>query len=115
VSALSLYLWLKLDSLIGLGVFVGLFSCLLLLLARAQDLGMLPEDVQQFVLKFTRGFATAAVVGFLIAVFVPSSKQFALMYVIPKISESKIVQQDVPELYQLAYGYLKVKLSSTEK
>lgn len=60
-----------------------------------------------------RAVATCAIAAAL-ATFLPSSKTIALMYVLPEIANSKAVQQDVPELYDMAVKALKDQLSSKE-
>lgn len=49
-----------------------------------------------------------------LATLLPSSKTIALMYVLPEIANSKVMQQDVPELYDMAVKALKDQLSSKE-
>lgn len=39
--------------------------------------------------------------------FIPSSKQYALIKVLPAISNSEIIQKDMPEMYKIAKDYLK--------
>ena len=39
--------------------------------------------------------------------FIPNSKQMAMIYVVPQITESQIVKQDIPELYDLGVNALK--------
>lgn len=39
--------------------------------------------------------------------FVPTSKQMAMIYVVPQITESQVVKQDIPELYDLGVNALK--------
>lgn len=39
--------------------------------------------------------------------FVPSSKEMAMIYVVPHISESQVIKQDVPELYDIGINALK--------
>lgn len=41
------------------------------------------------------------------ALFIPNSKQMAMIYVVPQITESQIVKQDIPELYDLGVNALK--------
>ena len=46
-------------------------------------------------------------ISMIISVAIPSSKTIAMMYVIPKIAESKAIQQDLPDLYEEAISALK--------
>lgn len=52
----------------------------------------------------------AAIIG-VAALFAPSSRTIALMYVLPRVAESDAIQRDVPELYRLAIDALKAELS----
>lgn len=61
---------------------------------------------------------TSAVLGFLfliVATFMPRTKQIATIYIVPKIINSDIVQNDIPdeakELYGLAKQWLTNKAS----
>lgn len=37
-----------------------------------------------------------------ISTFIPSSKSIAMIYIVPKVIESEVVAEDLPELYTLA-------------
>lgn len=43
-------------------------------------------------------------------VLIPSSKTIAMMVVIPKIAESKVIQKDLPDIYNAAIQALKDQL-----
>lgn len=45
-----------------------------------------------------------AIIGVL---FTPTSKQMAMIYVVPQITESQVIKQDIPELYDLGVNALK--------
>lgn len=45
------------------------------------------------------------------SVLMPSSKTIAMMVIIPKLAESKALQQDIPELYDLALKSLKEQIT----
>ena len=47
-----------------------------------------------------------------IGIFVPSKKDLAIIYVVPKIIESKIVKEDLPELYSKGVEALKRELDN---
>lgn len=46
--------------------------------------------------------------------FIPNSKQMAMIYVVPQITESQVVKQDIPELYDLSVNALKDWLKQTK-
>lgn len=48
------------------------------------------------------------------ALFIPNSKQMAMIYVVPQITESQVVKQDIPELYDLGVNALKDWLKQTK-
>ena len=52
-----------------------------------------------------------ASVFFFANTFVPSSKTIAMMVIIPEIAHSKVVQQDLPDIYNAAVKALKDQLA----
>ena len=40
-------------------------------------------------------------------IFVPTSKEMAMIYVVPNIAESQVIKQDIPEVYDLGINALK--------
>lgn len=51
----------------------------------------------------------------IISVAVPSSKVVACMYVLPQIASSKVIQQDLPEIYDMAIKSLKDTIKEATK
>lgn len=49
------------------------------------------------------------------AIFMPSSKTIAMMAVIPELAHSKVIQQDLPDIYEAALKALKSQLSPEKK
>lgn len=47
----------------------------------------------------------------LLGTLLPNSKQFAAIKVLPAIYESKAIQKDLPELYEVAVEFLKENLN----
>lgn len=49
--------------------------------------------------------------------FIPNSKQMAMIYVVPQITESQVIKQDIPELYDLGVNAMKewLKKKSTDE
>ncbi len=45
----------------------------------------------------------------------PSSKTIAMMYVIPEIANSKVVREDIPQIYEAAIEALKENLKNAAK
>lgn len=52
--------------------------------------------------------------GLIGLLFIPNSKQMAMIYVVPQITESQVVKQDIPELYDLGVSALKDWLKQTK-
>ena len=46
--------------------------------------------------------------------FVPTTKEMAMIYVVPQLTESQVVKQDIPELYDLGVNALKEWLKKDE-
>lgn len=46
--------------------------------------------------------------------FTPTTKEIAMIYVVPHITESQIIKQDIPELYDLGVNALKDWLKQTK-
>lgn len=47
--------------------------------------------------------------------FIPTSKQMAMIYVVPHLAESQVVKQDIPEVYDLGAKALKDWLKKETK
>lgn len=48
-------------------------------------------------------------------IFTPTSKEMAMIYVVPHIAESQVIKQDIPELYDMGVAALKDWLKSEQK
>lgn len=119
MTPFNIYLWQQADSFGNslllfslacgsLGAVATIFS----FLAEAEG------DFEKTTLDACRKIAiravTTCVIAATLATLLPSSKTIALMYVLPEIANSKVMQQDVPELYDMAVKALKDQLSSKE-
>lgn len=47
------------------------------------------------------------IISLLGLLFVPSSKEMAMIYVVPNIADSQVIKQDIPEIYDLGVDALK--------
>ena len=63
----------------------------------------------------TKSMITGIIATFLLATAVPSTKTLCMMYALPAIVESKAVQTDFPELYNIALQATKEKLQEMVK
>ncbi len=112
----QIYLWLKLDTMqdfcFCFPVFVVVFICIYVFI-----FGNLLEDTNR-VLKFFKSkllkiLIFLSIIFLILGGFLPSSKQFALIYVLPKIVNSKTVQEifnDTDETMTLLLKYAKEEL-----
>lgn len=55
--------------------------------------------------------ATLAALFLFIASAIPNSKTIAAMFVLPEIAKSKAIQEDLPEIYDMAIKQLKASIS----
>ena len=69
------------------------------------------SDEAPIVTKLCKRFVKILIVPWIVAllgvIFVPTSKEMAMIYVVPHIAESQVIKQDVPELYDLGINALK--------
>ena len=63
----------------------------------------------------TKSMITGIIATFLLATAIPSTKTLCMMYALPAIVESKAVQTDFPELYNIALQATKEKLQEMVK
>lgn len=47
------------------------------------------------------------IIALLGLMFVPTSKEMAMIYVVPNIADSQVIKQDIPEIYDLGVDALK--------
>ena len=91
----QVYLWLKLDDLpFVFGVFY-LLLCIYIAVyflkaVLKEDLGVFIEGLKSFTFKI---LFTLAIVFMIASFLLPTSKQFALIYILPKIVNSKTVHE----------------------
>ncbi len=63
----------------------------------------------------TKSIITGIIATFLIATAIPSTQTLCVMYALPAIVNSKVVQTDFPELYNIALQATKAKLQEVTK
>ena len=117
MTPLNIYLWQQADSFDLSLCMLALGCCLTGLVFTAFSI-VAEGDFEKSTLDRCRKIGLRAVAVFAVAAtlatLLPSSKTIALMYVLPEIANSKVMQQDVPELYDMAVKALKDQLSSKE-
>ncbi len=109
-TTLAIYIWGLLDSfkvgcqaISAISIFV-VGACILVGAITAGEVNFFPH-LQNHKKKLIFLFGIG-----LLSIFIPSSKTFAAMIVVPLIIESKMVQKDMPELYNAAVERLKESL-----
>lgn len=137
IDALTIYLWQLADSIHHaslsfwiIGTILGIVFMILSLIAKSnaadaaidaarysgsdnkKELAKVQEETKWAALtgKVSYRLMIVGILGMLTRTLAPSSDTIAMMVVIPAIVDSKIVQQDLPELYNAAVGALKDSL-----
>jgi hypothetical protein len=120
----TIYLWTRLDGVVETSIaFSIIFAIASILItigyyATAEEKYL--EKEHKILGKFLPIVPMIFVASILLALFVPSSKEYAMIKVLPKLSNSEIsqqIQKDMPEMYTLAKDALKEMLvpKKTEK
>lgn len=95
-----------------LGSIGFLISLILFIISKVDDTCEEPvKKVMSILFKTITPIWLIAIIGVL---FTPTSKQMAMIYVVPQITESQVVKQDIPELYDLGVNALKDWLKQTK-
>ena len=120
ISGWQVYMILKLDAIRGMfltgtiisGVIAVLLTVMLVSYRITEDP---PDDRDRRIVTYLfRNILKAAsmfLLFFMLTVLIPTTRQFALIYIIPKVVNSDFVQKDIPaesrELYELGKDMLK--------
>lgn len=111
ITPTTMYWFTRLDRITGMcsvTTVIGAFVLLFLIIGY-YGTGNDTEEVYSHkilggVLKWLIPVWLVGVIGIL---FIPTSKEMAMIYVVPQITESQVVKQDIPELYDLGINALK--------
>jgi hypothetical protein len=110
ISPLTIYLWQLADKLITSTAVVTGIACVAmaftLMFCTFPD-----EGVREFARSKVRLSTLAFLSLFIFGSLIPSSKTIAMMIIIPEIAHSKVVQQDLPDIYNAAVKALKDQLA----
>lgn len=128
ISSFELYVLMKLDAFsdyfMSMGIlFLIVVSCLVIHALISCDCNFNSGD-EKYLLRTKRltrykkmVIAPAAIIFF--AVMLPTSRQVAALYILPKVINSDFIQKDLPadanEIYTLAREYLKGQLEVLKK
>lgn len=116
ITPATMYWLTRLDSINGICGFI-LFVCLVGVFITAIQWGVNEpiDEEQEPYKKWFKRETIAAIICSLVLTFLPSSKEMAMIYVVPHIAESQVIKQDVPELYDLGVSALKDWLKTQKK
>ena len=87
-------------------IFYG--TCLFLISESPQDFLRLLQDKVNT--KIRKGILWAMGIFIAVLVFLPSTKELAMIYAVPAITRSDVVREDLPELYDYGIKALKQQL-----
>lgn len=104
------YLWGTADGIIMAAVGVIFVSGMAAIFSWGFAITEDDDDMRKIAKKVTIVFSIAMAV----AVFTPSSKTIAIMYIAPALVNSEAIQQDMPELWKAGVDALKSKLKGKE-
>lgn len=117
ITPATLYWLTRLDALNVMCVLVLFFSIVGVLITSLQWGLNEPYDEEDKApyRKWYKRETIVAIITALVLIFTPSSKQIAMFYVVPHITESQVIKQDLPELYDLGVNALKDWLKKENK
>jgi len=124
ITAFNIYVWQTLDNvrgvLCGLGTttcVVGAFGTLFLVMCIGTNGS--PHDMSAASLRYCHSWLRRAVAGVVLGVvclvvraFTPSSDTWAMMQIIPMIADSKVIKEDIPDIYNAAISRLKQAIAT---
>lgn len=100
---------------VSIAVFLFCGWALLNMLAES-ELPLSEQDKKDIkvIKKYTKISAILVLFFIILTVLTPTSKEMAMIYVVPHLSESQVVKQDIPEVYDLGVKALKDWLKQTK-
>lgn len=112
ITPATMYWFTRLDGIatfFSLLTFIGGFAFLFLLVffvaTKVDD--TCEEPTKKVISILFKTVAPIWLFGLIGVLFTPTSKEMAMIYVVPQITESQVVKQDIPELYDLGVNALK--------
>ncbi len=95
-----------------LGGFAFVFLLIFFVVSKVDD--TCEEPVKKVISILFKTITPIWLFGLIGVLFTPTSKEMAMIYVVPQITESQVVKQDIPELYDLGVNALKDWLKQTK-
>ena len=109
ITPLTIYLWQLADRLGNFFVATALVTAFIA--AGSLLFSSCPiDDLAERAKKIIKPATCLSTIFAVLAAFCPSSSTIAMMIVIPEIAHSKVVQQDLPDIYNAAVEALKNQL-----
>jgi hypothetical protein len=122
MSEWTIYLWTRLDGVVGTSITFSILCGIASIMITIGYYATAEEEYQEKEHKILGRFLPIVpmifVLSILLALFVPTSKEYAMMKVLPKLANSEIsqqIQKDMPEMYTLAKDALKEMIKPAEK
>lgn len=113
ISAFTIYLWGISENIQLVASIISFVSGVATLISGvgAAIITCPSEKDERESAKMVFRFASKVLIpSLLLAIAIPDKKTIACMVIVPAIVESKVIQQDVPELYNMAVESLKESL-----
>lgn len=123
MSAWLIYIWTRLDALVGVSCAIsaiGAVICFLVTLGYCMEKTSYSPDDKSLALfkKGMRVLFPTVIIFMLMGVFIPTKKDAAMIYVIPKMAQSETfnaISKETPEITKLALEALKETLQGMTK
>ena len=108
----QMWLLVKLDTMCDALISIGALGTLLATAALILLISILPNRGRgEGILKAVKVLLPVFVFMLLFGLCMPNTKQAAVIWAAPKILESSVVKEDIPELYNLAVDWMKDQLN----
>ena len=117
ITPATLYWITRLDEINCLCTIVAIFSIFAFVIGVIMWIANLDynDDYCEAGKKIAKATGIVSALALTIGLFVPTSKEMAMIYVVPHITESQVVKQDIPEVYDLGVKALKDLLKKETK
>jgi hypothetical protein len=112
ITPLTIYLWQLADQAQDSFRTIGLISAIMGIMCAIGAFATSHDgtSASATAAKYSKKAFLASCLMLIISAFIPSSKTIAMMVVIPEIAHSKVIQQDLPDIYNAAVNALKNQL-----
>lgn len=116
ITPATLYWITRLDNLYGLFTLIVVLGIAALVITAIAYFANEPyDDEKAGYHRWMKRFGITVFTVLILGMFIPSSKEMAMFYVVPRIAESDVIKRDVPELYDMGVSALKDFLASQKE